>query len=51
MISERISDDIPPQITNWNMVMPILMPFLKFTHHRLESGHGDIKTRYLPQKH
>ena len=27
MISERISDDMPPQMTNWNMVIPILMYF------------------------
>ena len=32
MISERISDDIPPQMTNLNMVIPILMYFLIFTH-------------------
>ena len=28
MIPERISDDIPPQMTNWNMVIPILMYFV-----------------------
>ena len=32
MISERISDDIPPQMTNLNMVIPILMYFLTVTH-------------------
>ena len=32
MISERISDDKPPQMTNLNMVIPILMYFLSFTH-------------------
>ena len=34
MISERISDDIPPQMTNLNVyiVIPILMYFLTFTH-------------------
>ena len=41
MISELISDDIPPQMTNLNMVIPILMYFFKVLH---------IKTRYLPQK-
>ena len=29
-----ISDDIPPQMTNWNMVIPILMYFLTFTHQK-----------------
>ena len=38
-VSERISDDIPPQMTNLNMVIPILMYFL--TLH--------IKTRHLLQ--
>ena len=33
MISERLSDNIPPQVTNWNMVIPILMYFLTFTFH------------------
>ena len=32
MISERISDDIPPQMTNLNMVIPVLMYFLTFSH-------------------
>ena len=32
MISERISDDIHPKMTYWNMVIPILMYFLTFTH-------------------
>ena len=32
MISERISDDIPPQMTNLNMVIPILTYFLSCTH-------------------
>ena len=32
MISERISDDIPPQMTKLDMVIPILMHFLSFTH-------------------
>ena len=32
MISERISDDIPPQMTNLNMVIPILMYSLSFTN-------------------
>ena len=27
MISERISDDIPPQMKIWNMVIPILMHY------------------------
>ena len=27
MIFEHLSDDIPPQMTNWNMVIPILMYF------------------------
>ena len=30
MISERISDDIPPQMKNLNMVIPILMHFEHF---------------------
>ena len=30
MISERISDDIPPQIKILNMVIPILMHFCSF---------------------
>ena len=30
MISERISDDIPPQMKILNMVMPILMHYLHF---------------------
>ena len=32
MISERISDDIPPQMKNLNMVIPILMYFLTLTY-------------------
>ena len=28
MISDRISDDIPPQMKNLNIVIPILMYFL-----------------------
>ena len=32
MVSERISDDMHPQMTNLNMVIPILMYFLTFTH-------------------
>ena len=32
MISERISDDIPPQMTNLNMVIPILMYVLTFSY-------------------
>ena len=32
IISERISDDIPPQMINLNMAIPILMYFLSFTH-------------------
>ena len=31
-ISDRISDDIHPQMKNLNMVIPILMHFLFFTH-------------------
>ena len=31
MISDRISDDIPPKMTNWNMVFLILMSFFTFT--------------------
>ena len=30
MISERISDDIPPQMKILNMVIPILMHFCNF---------------------
>ena len=29
MISDLISDDIPPQMTNWNMVILILMYFVE----------------------
>ena len=29
MISESISDNIPPQMKNLNMVIPILMPFYR----------------------
>ena len=32
MISEGISDDKPPQMTNLNIVIPILMYFLTFIH-------------------
>ena len=32
MISDRISDDIPPQMKNLNMVIPILMYYLTLTH-------------------
>ena len=31
MISERISDDIPPQMKILNMVIPILMHYLHFS--------------------
>ena len=41
MVCEGISDDIPPQMTNLNMVIAILMYFLSF----------HIETRYLPQNH
>ena len=34
MISDRIYDDIPPQMKNLNMVIPILMFFLTFTHRK-----------------
>ena len=34
MISDRIYDDIPPQMKNLNMVIPILMYFLTFTHRK-----------------
>ena len=34
MISDRIYDDIPPQMKNLNMVIPILMYFLSFTQKR-----------------
>ena len=33
-VSERISDDILPQMTNLNMVIPILMYFLTITHQK-----------------
>ena len=32
MIYDRIYDDIPPQMKILNMVIPILMYFLTFTH-------------------
>ena len=39
MISERISDDIPPQMKILNMVIPILMLFCSFVSNRsVESG-------------
>ena len=41
MISERISDDIPPEIKILNKVIPILMHFCKFRP-KLD--------RYKPQK-
>ena len=31
---DRIYDDIPPQMKNLNMVIPILMYFLTFTHRK-----------------
>ena len=34
MISERISDDIPPQMKILNMVIPILMHFCTFDSNR-----------------
>ena len=34
MISDRIYDDIPPQMKILNMVIPILMYFLTFTHRK-----------------
>ena len=40
MISERISDDIPPQMKNFNMVIPILMHFCSFiSNWSVESCH------------
>ena len=32
VLRRRVSDDIPPQMTNWNMVIPMLMYLLTFTH-------------------
>ena len=32
MISERVSDDIRPQMKNLNMVIPILVHFCKLEH-------------------
>ena len=34
MISDRKYDDIPTQMKNLNMVIPILMYFLTFTHRK-----------------
>ena len=34
MISDCIYDDIPPQMKILNMVIPILMHFLTFTHRK-----------------
>ena len=34
MISDRIYDDKPPQMKKINMVIPILMYFLTFTHRK-----------------
>ena len=34
MISDRIYDDIPPQMKILNMVIPILMYFLTFTNRK-----------------
>ena len=34
MISDRIYDDIPPQMKLLNMVIPILMYFLTLTHRK-----------------
>ena len=34
MVSDGIYDDIPPQMKILNMVIPILMDFLTFTHRK-----------------
>ena len=39
MISERISDDIPPQSKGLNMVIPMPMPFCSFVSNwNIKSG-------------
>ena len=38
MISERISDDIPPQMTKRNMVIPILISNVRFNIYTSNSG-------------
>ena len=44
MISERISDDIPPQMKILNMVIPILMHFYKHV------SNWNVASRIKPRK-
>ena len=56
MIFDRIYDDIPPQMKNLYMVIPILMYFLTFTHgkHLVPASipsHRLVRVIFLAQFH
>ena len=50
MISDRISDDIPPQMKNLNIVIPILMYFLTINIEKMHCFFAKCE-RHQRQKH
>ena len=50
MISDRISDDIPPQMKNLNIVIPILMYFLTINIEKMHCFFSAKRERHQRRK-